>query len=180
MKTITVPTRGQVSPASQAIFDFYQKRMGKVPNLYATLGYSEYALKAFFDLDETLSKGVFTPKEREAVALIVSEINGCAYCLAGHTVAAMRRGFTKEDTLDIRRGQVNDPKLRSIIQVASAMVENKGHVEEGILGAFYEAGWNEAALMELAGLVSLRVFTNYAFALTAIPIDFPIVDTINA
>lgn len=179
MKTITVPTREQVSANSQVIFDFYNKRMGKVPNLYATIGYSEHALKAFFDLDETLNKGVFAPKEREAVALIVSEINGCAYCLAGHTVAAIRRGFTKEETLDIRRGKVADPKLNAIIQLAASMSENKGHADEGKLNAFYEAGFDEGALMELVGLVSLRVFTNYAFALTQIPVDFPIADPIN-
>jgi uncharacterized peroxidase-related enzyme len=179
MKTITVPTREQVSAGSQVIFDFYNKRMGKVPNLYATMGYSEHALKAFFDLDETLNKGVFTAKEREAVSLIVSEINGCAYCLAGHTVAAIRRGFTKEETLDIRRGQVNDPKLNAIIQLAVSMSENKGHADESKLNTFYEAGFNEGALMELVGLVSLRVFTNYAFALTQIPVDFPIVEPIN-
>ena len=179
MKTITVPTREQVSANSQVLFDFFNKRMGKVPNLYATMGYSEHALKAFFDLDETLNKGVFTPKEREAVSLIVSEINGCAYCLAGHTVAAIRRGFTKEETLDIRRGQVSDPKLNAIIQLAASMSENKGHADEDKLNAFYEAGFNEGALMELVGLVSLRVFTNYAFALTQIPVDFPIAEPIN-
>lgn len=179
MKTITVPTREQVSAGSQVIFDFYNKRMGKMPNLYATIGYSEHALKAFFDLDETLNKGVLTPKEREAVALIVSEINGCAYCLAGHTVAAIRRGFTKEETLDIRRGKVADPKLNAIIQLAASMSENKGHADESKLNSFYEAGFNEGALMELVGLVSLRVFTNYAFALTQIPVDFPIAEPIN-
>jgi len=179
MKTITVPTREQVSAGSQVIFDFYNKRMGKVPNLYATMGYSEHALKAFFDLDETLNKGVFTPKEREAVSLIVSEINGCAYCLAGHTVAAMRRGFTKEETLDIRRGHVADPKLNAIIQLAVSISENKGHAEESALNTFYEAGFDEGALMELVGLVSLRVFTNYEFALTQIPVDFPIAEPIN-
>jgi AhpD family alkylhydroperoxidase len=126
-----------------------------------------------------LNKGEFTPKEREAVSLIVSEINACAYCLAGHTVAAIRRGFSKEETLDIRRGKVTDPKLNAIIQLAASMSENKGHADESVLNAFYEAGFNEGALMELVGLVSLRIFTNYAFALTQIPVDFPLADPIN-
>lgn len=179
MKTIIVPTREQVSAGSQVIFDFYTKRMGKVPNLYATMGYSEHALKAFLDLDETLSKGAFTPKEREAVSLIVSEINGCTYCLAGHTVAAIRRGFTREETLEIRRGQVADPKLNAIIQLAATISKNKGHADEDKLDAFYAAGFNEGALMELVGLISLRVFTNYVFAVTQIPVDFPAAEPIK-
>jgi uncharacterized peroxidase-related enzyme len=173
MRTIIVPTRDEVSAGSQASFDILKSRIGKVPNLYATMGYSEYALKAFLDLDATLSKAAFTPKEREAISLIVSEINGCAYCLAGHTVLAIMRGFTKEETLDIRRGQTNDHKLNAIIQLAASISQNKGHAKETTLDAFYEAGFDDGALMELVGLVSLRVFTNYAFALTQIPVDFP-------
>ncbi len=179
MKTITVPTRDQISAGSQVSFDLLQRRMGKVPNLYATMGYSEHALKAFLDLDDTLNKSVFTPKQREAIHLIVSEINGCAYCLAGHTVAAIRRGFTKEETLDIRRGKTNDPKLNAIIELAASITENKGHADESTLNAFFEAGFDEGALMELVGLISLRIFTNYAYAITQIPVDFPIADPIN-
>ena len=127
MKTITVPTRDQVSPDSQVFFDMLQKRLGKVPNLYATMGYSPYALKAFMNLEETLNGGAFDPKEREAIALVVSEVNACAYCLAGHTMLAVKRGFTKEETLDIRRGKVADPKLNAIIQLAKAVTETKGN-----------------------------------------------------
>jgi uncharacterized peroxidase-related enzyme len=179
MKTIIVPTRDHVSAGSQASFDFLQRRMGKVPNLYATMGYSEHALKAFLDLDDTLNKSVFNAKEREAVHLIVSEINGCAYCLAGHTVAAIRRGFTKEEILDIRRGKTDDPKLNAIIELAASISENKGHATESTLDAFFDAGFDEGALMELVGLISLRIFTNYAYAITQIPVDFPIADPIN-
>lgn len=170
---VSVPTRDQVSPGAQVSFDLLKSRMGKVPNLYAAMGYSEFALKAFLDFEETLYKGVFTPKEREAVALIVSEINGCAYCLAGHTIAAIKRGFTKEETLAIRKGETNDPRLKAIVRLAASMSRNKGHAEESTLDAFYAAGFDEGALMELVGLVTVRVFTNYVFAVTGVPIDFP-------
>src|ERR1700712_3164556 len=125
MKTISVPIREQVSPESQIMFDMYQKRMGKVPNLYATMGYSSHALQSFMNLEEALNGGAFNPKEREAIALIVSEVNSCEYCLAGHTLAAIKRGFTKEETLDIRRGQVSDARLNAIVQLAKAITETK-------------------------------------------------------
>ena len=115
MSTITVPSRDQVSAESQLLFDVLQKRLGKVPNLYATMGYSPFALKGFLDFEETLSKGAFNAKEREAIALVVSEVNGCEYCLAAHTMLAMKRGYSKPETLDIRKGEVSDPKLSAII-----------------------------------------------------------------
>lgn len=173
MKTIEVPVREQVSEASQLIFDQLQKRMGKVPNLYATIGYSGSALKGFMDFDGALSHGVFTGKEREAIALIVSEINACTYCLAGHTLAAMKNGFSKEDTLNIRRGKTADAKLNAVIALAKSVIVNKGHADAQALADFYAAGFTEAAIMELIGLVTVRIFTNYVFALTEIPVDFP-------
>lgn len=179
MKTIQVPTRDQVSAGSQVIFDQFQKRLGRVPNLYATMGYSENALKGFVDFDAAFSHGVFRPKEREAIALIVSEINGCAYCLAGHTLAAIKNGFTKEETLDLRRGKSNDDKVNAIVQLAKSITINKGHADEQALDNFYAAGFDEAALMELIGLVTVRIFTNYVFAATAIPVDFPLAEPIN-
>lgn len=179
MKTIQVPTREQVSAGSQVIFDQFQKRMGKMPNLYATMGYSENALKGFVDFDAAFSHGVFRPKEREAIALIVSEINGCAYCLAGHTLAAIKNGFTPEETLDIRRGKVTDDKLNAIIQLAKSITINKGHADEVALNNFYAAGFDEAGLMELIGLVTVRIFTNYVFAATSIPVDFPAAEPLS-
>jgi len=179
MKTITVPSRDQVSPESQLLFDVYQKRVGKVPNLYATMGYSQFALKAFMNLEETLNGGAFDPKEREAIALVVSEVNGCAYCLAGHTMLAIKRGLTKEETLDIRRGEVKDAKLNAVVQLAKAITETKGNPAEEYLTKFYEAGFDEGAVMDLIGLVMVRLYTNYVFALTNIPVDFPLADPIN-
>lgn len=179
MKTIQVPVKEQVSADAQVIFDQMQKRLGKVPNLYATIGYSANALKGFLDFDATLSKGVFSPKEREAIALVVSEVNSCAYCLAGHTLAAIKNGFSKEDTLDIRRANVTDPKLQALIQLAKSITVNKGHADEAALENFFAAGYDEAAVMELIGLVTVRVFTNYVYALTNIPVDFPAAEPIN-
>jgi uncharacterized peroxidase-related enzyme len=179
MKTINVPTRDQVSTEAQVMFDTFTKRVGKVPNLYATMGYSAPALKMFMDMEEDLSKSLFTPKEREAIALIVSEINGCAYCLAGHSMLAMKRGFTKDQTMDIRRGHTTDDKLNAIIGLAKSIVENKGKGDEAELNNFYAAGFDEAALMELIGFITVRVYTNYVFANTEVPVDFPAAEPIK-
>ena len=173
MKTITVPSIDQVSESSKVMFEAIKKRVGKVPNLYATMGYSSHALKAFLDFDATLSGGVFTGKQREAIALVVSEVNHCEYCLAGHTIAAIKNGLSSEDTIDIRKGHSADEKINVIVQLAKSIAETKGHAEDKYLDQFFNAGFDEAALMELIGFVTVRVFTNYVFAITNVPVDFP-------
>ncbi|WP_420151927.1 carboxymuconolactone decarboxylase family protein [Siphonobacter sp.] len=180
MKTITVPTKEQVSPESQILFEQLEKHLGKVPNLYATIGYSPQALKGLLDLEATVTAhSAFTGKEREAINLIVSQVNACDYCLAAHTAMALKRGFSKEDTLAIRRGQVNDPKLNVLVQLSQSIAENKGKADGTRKERFFEAGYTEAALMELVALITVRTFTNYAFALTEIPIDFPAAEPLN-
>ncbi|RFZ82190.1 carboxymuconolactone decarboxylase family protein [Mucilaginibacter terrenus] len=180
MKTITVPAREQVSDESQLLFDQIQKKMGKVPNLYATIGYSAHALKAMLEFDATLSnQSAFTAKEREAINLVVSQVNLCNYCLAAHTTLAQLRGFTKDETLTIRKGHASDAKLDAVIQLAQSIAENKGKAEAAVLEQFFAIGYNEAALIELIGLITLRTFTNYVYSNTDIPIDFPIADELN-
>jgi AhpD family alkylhydroperoxidase len=173
MKTIQVPITEEVSPASQVLFDQIKKKIGKLPNLYATMGYSAPALKGFLDFEASLATGVFTPKEREAIALVVSEINQCAYCLAAHTILATSKGFTKAQTLDIRRGHTSDERLNVILRLAKSIVENHGHADPALLDDFFTAGYPQTALIELTGLITVRIFTNYVYALTDVPVDFP-------
>lgn len=179
MKKINVPTRDEVSEDSKEIFDVIQKRFGKVPNLFAAMGYSAKALKGYLDYNETLNSGVFKPKEREAVSLAVSEVNTCTYCLSAHTMAALKLGYTQEETVAIRKGEASDPSLNAIVRLAKAIVVDKGHVDATLVEAFFQAGYKEDALLELAGLVAARTFTNYAYALTDVPVDFPVVRPLN-
>lgn len=173
MKRIEVPIRENVNADSQLLFEQIAKRLGRVPNLYATIGHSANALKGFLDFETTLNRGSFSGKEREAIALVVSQVNGCNYCLAAHTLAAMKHGFSKDDTLAIRKAEVDDPKLKAILELAKSIAENKGHADQTKLDNFFLAGFTEAAVMDLIGLVTVRIFTNYVYALTDIPVDFP-------
>ena len=102
MKSFAVPTREQVSPANQALFDNLKKNIGSVPNLFATYAYSENALGTYLALSG--AKTSLRAKEKEVVNLIVSQVNGCAYCLAAHTAISKLQGFTDEQILEIRRG----------------------------------------------------------------------------
>src|ERR1700761_895431 len=102
MKKFTVPTREQVSAANQANFDVLQKAIGMVPNLYATIAYSDNGLSRYLAYQS--AKTSLTNKEKEAVNLVVSEVNGCIYCQSAHTVIGKMNGFSEEEILRIRAG----------------------------------------------------------------------------
>jgi len=179
MKTITVPSKEHLSVESQTILESIEKKMGKIPNLYTTIGYSSSALKAMLETEAALSHdSSFTAKEREAINLIVSQVNNCDYCLAAHTTIAKMRGFTEEETIAIRKTEFADSKLNSAVKLAKSIAENKGAAEDSALQNFFEAGYDEKALIELTALIALRSFTNYVFVNTQIAIDFPLVQAI--
>ena len=168
-----LPSYEQLPAESQAILDQLKQAMGMMPNLYATIGYSGNALSSYMQYVRAQAKNSFHAREREAIYLIVSQINGCEYCLASHTQSAIKAGWKEEDTLAIRAGTHPDKKWQTIYGIVRSSIENKGEVSDALLQDFYSLGYKEAAVMDLFVLVNVMSFTNYIFRLTKIPIDFP-------
>ena len=172
MKSIAVPTREQVSPANQVLFDTLKKNIGSVPNLFAVFAQSENALGTYLALSG--AKTSLKAKEKEVINLIVSQVNSCEYCLAAHTAIAKMNGFSADQILEIRRGEIGfDSKLDALVKVAKSIAENKGHADPQLVENFFEVGYTEGSLIDLVIVVGDKTITNYIFALTAVPIDFP-------
>jgi len=173
MKTFTVPTRDQVSPANQAIFDHFTKALGMVPNLYAVMGRSENGLGNYVALQN--GKSSLRNKEREAINLVVSQVNGCVYCQSAHTVLGKMNGFTDEQVIDIRKGSAPfDAKLDALVKLVKSITENKGHADEALVEHFFAAGYNEGNLVDAIIIIGDKVIMNYLHNLTNISIDFPL------
>jgi len=173
MEQFKVPTRDEVSPANQVWFDKLQKMIGHVPNLYAVLAESEHALGAYLTLQGGRSS--LRQKDKEVINLVVSQLNACEYCLAAHTLLAKSLGFTDQQILDIRRANFPaDPKLDALVKFAKSITENKGHADPQSVDNFFAAGYSKGALIDVVIAVADKIITNYVFALTAVPIDYPL------
>ena len=174
MGSFTLPTYDSVSAEAKPAFDQFIKLSGKMPNLYAVIGYSAVTLNSYLAFVQAQVKGSFHAKEREAVFLIVSQFNGCEYCLAAHTVSAIRNGWTAEDTLLLRAGKFPENKLAVIYRLIESVIDHKGEVSDQLLEQFFQLGYKENALMDLMALINIMSFTNYVYRLTKVPIDFPL------
>jgi uncharacterized peroxidase-related enzyme len=172
MKTITVPTAATVSPANQAIFEQLKKGLGMVPNLYATLAYSENGLGNYLTLQN--GKSSLSPKEREVINLVVSQVNECAYCLAAHTALGGMVGFTPEQIIAIRKGGAPfDAKLDALARLVKSAAQQRGHAAQETIDAFFAAGYDEGNLVDAVIVIGDKIITNYLHALTKVPVDFP-------
>ncbi|NQX97419.1 MAG: carboxymuconolactone decarboxylase family protein [Flavobacteriales bacterium] len=173
MKTLKALTPNQVDESTQEVFAAIKQKVGMVPNLYAAIGNSPALLKGFLAFSETLAGGVFTAKENEAIALAVSEINGCEYCLSAHSALGKMAGFSDNELVDIRKGIIEDNKLNALTELVAEITENRGKTSQAAIDNFLSVGYSHGALAELIGMVALRSFTNYIFNNGDFEIDFP-------
>jgi uncharacterized peroxidase-related enzyme len=174
LDTINIPNPDNLHSKAAEILNGMKKGMGMIPNIYAVMGYSENALEAHSQASSLLSKGSFNNKEREAISLAVAEENGCKYCQSAHTAVAKMNGFSDEEIYQLRKGKIEDIRLKCITDLSQNIIQTKGNVNKEILENFFMHGFDNKALIELIALVSLGTLTNYIGKLTNIPIDFPI------
>lgn len=171
MTKFTVPTKDEVSAANKTIFDQLQKTVGFVPNIYALMAYSDTALDTYLKFENapiSLSK-----KEIELIKLVVSQENGCQYCLSAHTMFGKMNGFNPEQILEIRSGSASfNHKLDALATLTKEIAANKGQATENTIQTFFDAGYTKGSLIELVQLVAVMVVTNYLHNLTQVPIDF--------
>ncbi|AKD53962.1 carboxymuconolactone decarboxylase family protein [Spirosoma radiotolerans] len=174
MASFTVPTRDQVSAQNQQLFDTLQKGLGFVPNLYATFGLSDNGLGAYLAFQQSQTKGAFRAKEREAINLVVSQVNKCVYCLAAHTALGKMNGFSDQQMLQLRAGYADfDPKLDALVKLAQAITETKGHPATELVDAYIAAGYAQSSVIDLILMVGDKIMSNYLHSMTNIPVDFP-------
>jgi len=172
MTSINVPTRDDVSPANQELFDALKKGLGMVPNLYATLAHSETALGSYLALQN--AKSSISGKAREVVNLVVSQVNSCEYCLAAHTVVGKMTGLSDEQILEIRAGKASfDPKLDALARLVRNIAIERGHADPALVDAFFAAGWTKANLVDTIVTIGDKTVTNYLHGTTRVPVDFP-------
>jgi len=178
MKNLTIPTREQVSPANQTIFDNLKKGLGFVPNLYATFAYSDTALGNYVTFQT--AKSSLKAKEREVINLVVSQVNDCRYCQSAHTVLGKMNGFTDEQIIELRKGTASfDAKLDALVKLAKAITVTHGRPDEALLDNFFAAGYNEGNLVDVVLVVGDKIISNYLNNITNTPIDFPVAEPLE-
>lgn len=177
MANFQVPSREEVSANNQEIFDNLKKGLGMVPNLYAVMALSETALGNYLIFQN--AKTTFSNKEKQAVNLVVSQVNECHYCQSAHTLLGTMNGLTEDQTIEIRKGNASfDNKLNALVVLAKEITAKKGFASTESINAFISAGYSKGQVVELVFLVAEKTAMNYVHAITKVEIDFPLAKVI--
>ena len=155
------------------LFNTIKSKFGSVPNALKTLGNSAQALEGYLSLTGSLAKGSLSRALREQIALAVSEVNGCDYCLAAHSLTGKIAGLLPNQILDARRGRASNPKDDAVVRLAQSIAEQKGNVSDEELAEARKAGITDGELVEIVGNVAAMTYTNFLNNLAHTDIDFP-------
>lgn len=153
--------------------DAVRAKMGKVPNMIATLAQSPVALNAYLSLGDVAAKGTLSAKERERIALTVGQANDCEYCVSAHSLVGKLTGLNETEILAARRAQGTDARTSAITGLADAIVRDRGLVATPVLDQARAAGLTEAELLEVLTVTVANILTNYANHLIQTDLDFP-------
>lgn len=164
-----------VDGKSKQLFDAIQGNFGAVPNVFRVFGNSAAALEGYLSFNTALSSGLLPASLREQIALAVSEINGCGYCLSAHAFFGGKVGLAHEEIDAARHAMASDKKNAAVLEFARAVTTSRGRVGSSDLAAVRAAGFNDAEIVEIVSHVSLTSLTNYVNNVAETEIDFPVV-----
>lgn len=168
-----IPTISDPTAQTRDQLEAVRKRLGKVPNMMATMAQSPAALDGYLAFSGALGNGALNAKTREQIALTVGQANACDYCLAAHTAIGGMLGLTQDQIVGARSANAGDAKNAATLKLASRIVETRGNVSDADVKAARAAGLTDGELAEVVANVALNIYTNYFNHVAATEVDFP-------
>lgn len=166
---------GMASGRVKELLDAVENKYGAVPNSFKTMAHAPAGLQGFLDLSATLEGGVLPFETRYQIAIAVSEINGCPYCLSAFTAIGKSRGMKDETLAMCRLAGSTDPKVDATLKFAAAIVRDRGAVTLEDFHKAKSAGCSDEEIQEIVANVALFTFANYINLVIRTDIDFPLV-----
>ncbi len=175
LHTISV---AEATEDTAGLFAAVKKAVGKVPNVYATLGTNApHVLAHVLQTGAVLKEGQLSSRELEAIYLAVSEASGCDYCLAAHTMTGKMAGYTSEETRELRNGGFrDDAKIDALVRFAITLVSTANTLPAEAVERVKKVGYSDRQIIEIILAVSSILFTNMFNRVNDTTLDFPKVD----
>ena len=88
----------RLEPENRAYFRKCEEKLGFVPNVLRAYAFNNAKLEAFIMMadDLMLGESALSKTEREMIAVAVSAVNHCHYCLTSHGAALRQRSGDPE------------------------------------------------------------------------------------
>ncbi|MEM8591290.1 MAG: peroxidase-related enzyme [Pseudomonadota bacterium] len=152
-------------PDTQKYFDICQEKLGLVPNVLKAYAFDIDKLNAFTGLynDLMLADSGLTKLEREMIAVVVSSLNRCVYCLTAHGQAVRELSgdpiLGEHLVMNYRAANIT-PKQRAMLDFAVKMTEASHEIEEPDRDTLRASGWSDRDIWDIANVAGFFNMTN--------------------
>ncbi len=162
---LRVPAEDEVPGEVRELWEAPLERLGFVPNVLRVYALRPRHLRLWHEFYEDLMRGEsgLTKAEREMIAVVVSTLNRCHYCMVSHG-AALRK--LTGDPILVEQLRTNyryarvEPKERAMLDFAVKLTEQSHRCTDEDVEALREAGWNDEEIMDIAEVTAMFNFTN--------------------
>ena len=156
---------GGLSPEMEAYFAKCREKIGFVPNVLAAYAHDSAKLEAFaaFYNDLMLASSGLSKLEREMIAVVVSSLNRCYYCLTAHGAAVRQlSGDPALGELMVMNYRAADlaPRHRAMLAFAVKVTEAPWAIEEADRAALRAAGFGDRDIWDIAAVASFFNMSN--------------------
>jgi uncharacterized peroxidase-related enzyme len=162
---LRVPGEDEAPPGVAKLFGKAFERLGFIPNVLRVYALRPRHLElwdAFYD-DLMRGESGLTKPQREMIAVVVSTVNRCHYCMVSHG-AALRK--LTDDAVLVEQLRTNytyaelEPRERAMLDFAVKLTEQSSRCSEDDVEALREAGWSDEDIMDITQVASMFNFTN--------------------
>ena len=162
---LDLPQMDPLPPATQKYFDICQDKLGMVPNVLRAYAFDVAKLDAFTTLynDLMLADSGLTKLEREMIAVAVSAINKCFYCLTAHGAAV--RQLSGDPALGEMmvmnwRAADLDARQTAMLTFAEKLTQDSARIVESDRQALRDAGFDDRDIWDIASVAAFFNMTN--------------------
>jgi uncharacterized peroxidase-related enzyme len=162
------------TPAQKEVLDRAIKAVGFLPNMYANMVNAPAVLSTYLHgYGLFRSESGLSPTEQEVVFLAASQVNGCDYCTAAHSMIADKKsGVPAEVLAAIRQGSpIPDTRLAALHALTMQMVTTQGRPAADVLKAFFAAGFEEHHVLYIVLALAVKTLSNYSNHAFATEVD---------
>ena len=165
MTAIDLAVAEPLSEATRAYFAKAQEKLGLIPNVLKAYAFDEAKLRAFttFYNDLMLGESGLTKLEREMIAVAVSSVNRCFYCLVAHGAAV--RQLSGDPSLgemlamNYRAAEL-EPRRRAMLDFAVKLTQQPHEIEEPDRQALRDAGFSDRDIWDIAAVAAFFNMSN--------------------
>ncbi|MDU8912628.1 peroxidase-related enzyme [Aestuariicoccus sp. MJ-SS9] len=162
---LDLPMADPLPDDTRNYFDICQDKLGMVPNVLRAYAFDIAKLNAFTAMynELMLADSGLSKLEREMIAVVVSSVNKCFYCLTAHGAAVRQlSGDPKLGEMLVMNWRVADlpHRHRAMLSFAEKMTKSSAEIAEYDREALRDAGFSERDIWDIANVAAFFNMTN--------------------